>query len=187
MGNLGDPRWQGIGVIVSTIMGMVGIVSTVWVSRKTVEREKAATSHAVPGAALGMAKIPWVRQIAARVAGALLVWVMTWALFAGIWAVLAASMGFAPAMVFTPLFFLLGSPPAICALIAKSAMLGGFLGGGFPLGLYALEVAAAQRTVQATPLAWFVVFFILGGMLGALAATIAVTTARRLRVPLPRN
>ncbi|MCA2187392.1 hypothetical protein [Nonomuraea cavernae] len=146
------------------------------------EREKDAASPAVPGTT----KTPWARQIAARVAGALLVWVMTYALFAGIWAVLAASMGFAPAMVFTPLFFLLSSPSAICALIAKSAMLGGFLGGGFPLGLYALE-AAAQDTVQAPPLTWFVVFFILGGMLGALAATIAVTTARRLHVPLPRN
>ncbi len=90
-------------------------------------------------------------------------------------------------MVFTPLFFLIGSPSTVCALVAKSAMLGGFLGGGFPLGLHALEVAAVQRSVVPTSLAWFVVFFVLGGMLGALSATIAVTTARKLRVPLPRN
>ncbi|WP_020544480.1 hypothetical protein [Nonomuraea coxensis] len=77
LGDRGDPRWQGIGVIVSTFLGIFGIISTVWVSRKTVEREKAARSPAAPDVAPGAARASRAGRIAARVAGTILVWVTT--------------------------------------------------------------------------------------------------------------
>jgi hypothetical protein len=129
------------------------------------------------------------RGVGARVAGAVLVWIINYTLWAGTWTLLALAMSFEPLFVLSPFFIALGSLPAVSALLMNSPFAGGFLGGGLPLGVYALYGASQNEQFlrTATPLAWFVVFFFIGGMLGALTAAAAVTVARKLRIPLPRG
>jgi hypothetical protein len=85
------------------------------------------------------------------------------------------------------MFFILGSLPALGSVAAKSVFLGGFLGGGIPLGSLALYLSSINPQMSSIhpPFAYFVMFSIFGGILGALSGPATVKLTQQLRLPLP--
>ncbi|MGH3763689.1 MAG: hypothetical protein ACRDTX_00810 [Pseudonocardiaceae bacterium] len=125
-----------------------------------------------------------------RLGGALLVLIASYTLYAGIWAVLYLVMfgQMGPAVQLG--FVMFAAPPGFLALMMRWPFVGGFLGGAMPLSLFALYHSPEfirNTPGSPPPLAWFVVFFLIGGMIGALTAGPMVTAARSIKVPLPRN
>lgn len=186
---LAHGAWQGIGALAS----IAGVGATFWVARRRkVERTGAVNVVPVGDSVLTTPGAPGVvlttPGVLPRMAGAALVWLVGWAIYASVWAVLAFALGDDARMVLSLLFVVLGSLPSGLALLIRPPSLGGFVGGSFPLGLLALYFSSmnADMLRTAPAFAYFVVFFLIGGLLGTATAAVAVGAARRVRVPLPR-
>jgi hypothetical protein len=112
--------------------------------------------------------------------------VVGWTLYGILWGLLAFSMNFSPLMVLNPLpFIVLSGFTVIGTIIAKTPIIGGFIGGGVPLATLSLFFISSNPQLQATasPFAWFGVFMIIGGLLGAIIgpATIEIIQAVKLQ------
>src|SRR3954469_17000852 len=105
-----------------------------------------------------------------EIARRILAFPLAWALYSIPWALLSLAMHFQASMVLSPLFFALGSMTALGALVLRPPVVGGFLGGGIPLGTLALFYVSSNPNLQKTAsvLAWFAMFMVFGGLLGAL-------------------
>ncbi len=123
----------------------------------------------------------------AKIIGIVLLLITGWITYSIPWTLIAYSINLSPMVVVSMLFFVLGSLPAIGALLTKAPAVGGFLGGGLPLGVYAIYGASTDPSWnQIAPFfAWFVVFFLIGGVLGALTGPMTLKILRNLRLPLP--
>ncbi len=127
------------------------------------------------------------RSITAHIIGGLVVVTLAWLFYSIPWAAMAFAMRFPAHMVFSMMFFMLGSFTAAGALLTRWTPVGGFLGGGLPLGMLALFYASSTPEFQATasPFTWFIVFLIFGGLLGALSGPAAIKSTELLGLPLP--
>ncbi|MGH3935221.1 MAG: hypothetical protein ACRDS1_09635 [Pseudonocardiaceae bacterium] len=182
---LGAAQWQGIGVLVAVAFGVL----TWWQARQSRRHDlPEQTSPSSGGVLIHRWKLS--PSVASRLGGALLVLVVSYTLFAGVWAVFAFVLKSQPEMVISSDFVIFAAPSGFLALVMRWPFVGGFLGGAIPLSMFALYHAEEMaRNAQSPPsaLAFFVVFFILGGMIGALTAGPMVIGARSLGIPLPRN
>lgn len=178
--DLGSPLWGGISAI-ATILGLaLAVAHSTRTHRRDVEQAEEAPSA------------PSTPSIGARVGGAMLVWFAVLVLWGCTWAALAFAFGQHPMMFLATPLIVIGSLAAWGALATKVPVVGGFLGGGVPFGVFALWVYAelsqlGQPPEPALPLAWFAFFLLFGGLLGAIVAVIAITGVRRLGIPLPRH
>ncbi len=182
---LGAAQWQGIGVLVAVAFGVL----TWWQARESRRHDLPEQTSPTSGSVLAHRWKP-SPSVTSRLGGALLVLIVSYALFAGVWAVLAFVLKGQPNMVISSGFVMFATPSGFLALVMRWPFVGGFLGGATPLSMFALYHAEEMtRNTQSSPsaLAWFVVFFIFGGMIGALTAGPMVIAARSLGVPLPRN
>jgi hypothetical protein len=119
--------------------------------------------------------------------GAVLFLVLCWLMYCVFWAGLAFALRFPPGMVISVTYFVLGAFVALGVLITKMPLIGGFLGGGLPLGTLALYFVSINTSMAAMApgLAWFTVFGIFGGLLGAVIGVSIVQLMRVLKLPLP--
>lgn len=123
-----------------------------------------------------------------RVAGIVFLLACGWLTYSLPWAVLAFALNFSPAaIIFNFIFLILGSLPPLGALMTKSMSVGGFLGGGIPLGLLALFWSSANPEMQAvaSPFAYFVVALVIGGLVGTVTGPGTIRLARVLKLPVP--
>jgi len=124
----------------------------------------------------------------ARVVALIVFLSLGWLIYSLPWVVLAFALGLpGERLVLSPMFFVLGTLPAIGALIVRYQFLGGFLGGAIPLASVTLFIAAvdAQMSSITTPFALFVMSSFIGGAVGALSGPATVNVMQRLGLPLP--
>jgi hypothetical protein len=91
-------------------------------------------------------------------------------------------------LVFNPFFLLFASLPPISALITRSKVIGGLLGGGVPFGILAVFLISnsiPQSQWLGSPLAYLVLGMIFGGTIGALTGPATIKLTRALGLPLP--
>lgn len=103
------------------------------------------------------------------------------------WVIMGSTSGFYVLQAQNLWLFLFGVLASFGSLFTKSFFVGGFIGGGLPLGIYALYKASDSLDWQriAPSFTWFVVFLIIGGMIGALTAPAAHWFLRLCRLSLP--
>lgn len=196
--DLSSPLWGGISGI-ATILGLVVVVAQSVKTRRTEIADTAVAKARTPqlGSPSSVLSADTRREhppsVAARVGGAVLAWFITLVLWGCIWAVIAFPFGYDPWLVSlaTPLI-VMGSLAAWGALATMTPVVGGFIGGGAPFGIYALwtyaQISQNGLTPQPpNPLAWFVIFLLLGGLLGSAVALVAITIVRKAGIPLPRS
>jgi hypothetical protein len=178
---LARPEWQGIGVIV----GVAFAAATWWEAHRSRQRD----IRMPPSPEDGGVQLP-PPTVVRRLRGALLVFVATYVLFAGIWAVFNLVLYGERGPVLQLGFAMFAAPPGFLALVMPWPFVGGFLGGAVPLSLFALYYSTEfiRNTPDLPPpFAWFVVFFLMGGMIGALTGGPMVIAARSMGIPLPRD
>ncbi|MDQ4103230.1 MAG: hypothetical protein M3186_05815 [Actinomycetota bacterium] len=178
---LAAEQWQGISAILSVAIA----AATWWEAHRSRKRDIRRGPSPEDG---GVQLAP--PTVVRRLGGALLVFVATYVLFAGIWAVFNLVLYGETGPVLQLGFVMFAAPPGFLALVMRWPFVGGFLGGAVPLSLFALYYS--QEFIRDNPdlpppFAWFVVFFLLGGMIGALTGGSMVIAARSLGIPLPRN
>lgn len=178
---------QGIAALVVVVEFMVMFV---WdrLTKPTAASNSAATTIPSP---VGKTASP--QNVVIQIGGVVFLFVVGWIIYSSPWGVMAFALSsFDPklpsySLVFHFLFLVLGSLPPLGSLMAKSVIIGGFLGGALPLGLLALFLSSLDPNMQATtsPFAWFTVFFVFGGYLGAVSGPATVKLAQALKIPLP--
>lgn len=179
-----SPELQGV----AALMAVLEFAFLIWGNFRSsgsgnqIVQTPALSGPGSPGPKSPSANIPL------RVAGIVFLLACGWLTYSLPWAVIAFALNFSPAAtIFNFIFLILGSLPPLGALMTKSMSVGGFLGGGIPLGLLALFWSSANPAMQAvaSPFAYFLVMVVIGGLLGTITGPATIRLARILKLPVP--
>ncbi len=167
------PELQGIAALIAIVQVVVAVVRSV---RSAPPAQPVGQPHAHPPSSAST-----LRFVSSAI-GVVVFFIVGWILYSSLWALFALAMGFPASMVLSTLFFALGAFPALGVLLTTSPLVGGFFGGGIPLGTLALFYASshAHMLTIATPLAWFGVFVLFGGLIGAMTGPAALRMVQML-------
>ncbi len=132
------------------------------------------------------AEAPRRRLMAAL--GLLLFFLLGWIAYSFPWVLLAFAMGFPPSVAVSVAVIVLAGLTMLGILLTKNPVLGGFLGGAFPLGTLALYYSSINPAMKVPDgFAWFSVFAVVGGYFGGITALIVIEIMRFLNLRIPRH
>ena len=126
-------------------------------------------------------------SVPVRIGGAALILLASYVLYALVWLVLCVALNASPQFILAPGFTILAVLPGTGALLARSSLVGGAVGGALPLTVFVLLPMNAPYRGEYSPFTWFVVAAVIGGAFGAVTSGAAVSLAQAKGLPLPRS